>query len=177
MRRTWEGFTLLELMLVIGLLAIGTALAVPGMHSFVTYGRRATEINGLHRDLDYARSEAILRGLTVALCTSRDGSVCTTDGDWNDGWIVFVDRNANLDREANETLLRVKPPFTDDNRLKGNRLLAHHLGYQREGFLQGVHNGTITFSTASDNKALRRCLVISRTGRIRTVNGSDQRCK
>jgi type IV fimbrial biogenesis protein FimT len=170
-----KGFTLIELALVTGLVAIGTAFAVPGLHSLMTYGRRASEINRLHRDLDYARSEAILRGTVVALCTSH-GSVCSNDSDWDGGWIVFVDGNGNLKRDGGEKILRSVPAFSDGNRLTGNRLVAHRLGYRREGFLKGLHNGTITFSATPDRKALRRCLVISRTGRIRTETGNDSHC-
>ncbi|MGH8274283.1 MAG: GspH/FimT family protein [Gammaproteobacteria bacterium] len=123
----------------------------------MTYGHRATEINRLHRGLDYARSEAVLRGLTVALCTKQDGRQCTTAGDWDDGWIIFVDRNADLDREADETLLRSKRPFADDNRLQGNRLLAHHLGYQRRAFSKAY---TTAPSPSPPPRAIKPCAVV-----------------
>lgn len=176
MERKAEGFTLFELLVVVALLALTASLAIPGLHSLLVYGRRATEINRLNRDLSYARSEAIVRGQTVTVCTSRDGVSCSTESDWDGGWIVFVDRDADLERDPGEQLLRVKPAFTGNDRLVGNRLVAHHIGYQREGFLKGLHNGTITFSTVPDRPALRRCLVISRTGRIRAENGGDEYC-
>ncbi len=178
MGKVSNGFTLLELVIVIALIAITATLAVPGLRSFMTLGRRATEINRLRRDLNYARSEAVARGLTVSLCTSTDGNTCTGKAgiSWDDGWIVFVDNDADLNRDPKEALLRVEPAFTGNDELSGNRLLAHHIGYQREGFLQGVHNGTITFTSASGRVALRRCLIISRTGRIRTVDSSDSLC-
>lgn len=176
MERTTGGFTLLELLIVTALLALTASLVVPGLHSLLSYGRRATEINRLDRDLIFARSEAITRGLTVTLCTSPDGDMCSTGSDWDDGWIVFVDEDADLEHDSGETLLRVKPGFTGNDWLVGNRLVAHHIGYQRDGFLKGLHNGTITYSTVPDRPALRRCLVISRTGRIRAVDGNDKHC-
>ncbi len=176
MERIASGFTLLELLIVTALMALVASFAVPGLHSLLTYGRRATEINRLDNDLIYARSEAITRGQTITLCTSRDGDRCSTDNDWDGGWIIFVDEDGNLERGSGEALLRVKPGFRSNDRLVGNRLVAHHIGYQREGFLKGLHNGTITFSTVPDRRGLRRCLIISRTGRIRAIGGADKRC-
>ncbi|MGH8225799.1 MAG: GspH/FimT family pseudopilin [Gammaproteobacteria bacterium] len=174
--RSAAGFTLLELLIVTALLALVASFAVPGLHSLLSYGRRATEINRLDNDLIYARSEAITRGQTITLCTSTDGDMCSTEHNWDGGWIVFVDEDENLKRDPDEALLRVKPAFTSSDRLVGNRLVAHHIGYQREGFLKGLHNGTITFSTVPDRRGLRRCLIISRTGRIRAVGAADKSC-
>lgn len=176
MRRKREGFTLIELTVVMALAALLASIGVPVMHSLTTYGRRANELNRLRADLLYARSEAIARGMTVTLCTSPDGTVCNTHHPWDDGWIIFVDTDSDLDRDLHETLLRVKAPFASEDSLSGNRLVNHHVGYQRSGFLRGVHNGTITFSSVPDRDGLRRCLVISRTGRIRAVDGTDPLC-
>jgi len=175
-RREREGLTLLELMVVVALASLLACIAVPMLGTFVSYGHRATELNRLLRDLRYARSEAVARGLTVSLCTSPDGAHCNTSTPWDQGWIIFVDRDADLKRVSGEAILRVEPAFTSGDHLSGNRLVAHHIGYQREGFLKGLHNGTITFSSEPAHTALRRCLVISRTGRIRVVDNSDELC-
>lgn len=61
------GFTLLELILVMAILAIGTALVVPSLHGFAQ-GRRTTncceQILALTK---WARTQAIVRGLTYRL--------------------------------------------------------------------------------------------------------------
>jgi type IV fimbrial biogenesis protein FimT len=166
----------LELMIVLALASLLASVAVPTLSTFISYGHRATELNRLLRDLRYARSEAVARGLTVTLCTSPNGVHCNTSVPWDKGWIIFVDRNADLTRTTDESILRAEPAFTSGDRLSGNTLVAHHIGYQREGFLQGLHNGTITFTSEPARAALRRCLIVSRTGRIRVADSTDKLC-
>ena len=59
-------------------------------------------------DLRLARHEAQQRAATVAVCSSTDGQTCSAQAAWREGWLVFVDRDANRRREAGEELLRVQ---------------------------------------------------------------------
>jgi len=91
MRRCNEqaGFTLMELLLAIAVLAILTTLALPAFTQFIANNRLAAEANELVASFQYARSEAVKRGLPVQICSSADGTAC--GGDWNQGWIAMVD--------------------------------------------------------------------------------------
>lgn len=167
-----HGVTVIELLITVTVVATIAAIAVPAWRSIAAYGRGAAELNRLAADLAYARAAAIARGEPVSLCTSSDGSACSKTP-WDDGWIVYLDTDADLARDPGETILRAEDGFASADRLAGNRLVAHHLGFRRDGLLLGLHNGTITFTPVPDRSALRRCLVISRTGRVRAVNGAD----
>ena len=83
------GFTMMELLIGIAVLAILTTLAVPAFTQFIANNRLAAEANELVASFQFARSEALKRGLPVQICSSDVGTAC--DGDWNQGWIAIVD--------------------------------------------------------------------------------------
>ena len=94
-----SGFTVLELMIVIALLAILTVIAVPSFRSAIQNNRITAQTNDLITAFQLARSEAVKRGRPVSVCASDviqaeiDGTdpVCDTSGDWSQGWLAFVD--------------------------------------------------------------------------------------
>lgn len=79
------GFTLLELMVVVFIVAISAALAMPGFRETTTRSTVTTIGNDLVGALAQARSEAVKRGLHVAVKGKNGGS------DWSSGWDVVVD--------------------------------------------------------------------------------------
>ena len=89
--RVVSGFTLIEMMFAVALLAILIAIAAPGFQNLLAQNRSETSINTLMLSLNLARSEAVKRNQFVTLCKSADGIVCTTSDNWEQGWLVFVD--------------------------------------------------------------------------------------
>lgn len=64
-----RGFTLIELMVIIALVAIMAGIAVPSFTRFVNNNRVTTQADEIHRFLQYARGEAVVqrREQTVTL--------------------------------------------------------------------------------------------------------------
>ncbi|HET7201962.1 MAG TPA: GspH/FimT family pseudopilin [Steroidobacteraceae bacterium] len=85
------GFTLIELMFTITVLAVLLAIGVPSFREFTQASRMATATNNLIADLNYARTEAIKRRQPVTLCRSTDGTNCATAAGAFREWIVFLD--------------------------------------------------------------------------------------
>ncbi|MGH8276043.1 MAG: pilus assembly FimT family protein, partial [Steroidobacteraceae bacterium] len=79
------GFTLTELMVVLGIIAILLAIGIPSFRYVTNANRASAEINGLLGDLMYARSEAIREGTPVVVCTSADRQSCAI-ATWQGGW-------------------------------------------------------------------------------------------
>jgi type IV fimbrial biogenesis protein FimT len=102
------GFTLLELMVVIAIIAIFMGLAAPSFSSLITSVRVSSQTNELMADIRLARSEAAARGARVVICPSTDeGASCSAStSDWALGRIVFVDTNADGARQGTEKVLR-----------------------------------------------------------------------
>jgi type IV fimbrial biogenesis protein FimT len=112
-RRTRQsGFTLIELMMVVALLAILLTVGMPGFNSFIVKTRISGATNELLGDLSYARSEAATRQVEVAVCVSTDLAACATGQTWDKGRIIFVDTNADGAVSAGETVLRVSQAMT-----------------------------------------------------------------
>jgi len=85
-----HGFTLIELMVTIAILAIIASLAAPAVGVFVS----RSVMRGISADftlaMQRARSEAINRNMCVTMCMSDDGLTCTSTGqNWGIGWIAY----------------------------------------------------------------------------------------
>jgi type IV fimbrial biogenesis protein FimT len=92
MDKQHSGFTLIELMTAIGIVAILAALAVPGFREYTRNTRVTAKHNDLVTAFTVARSEALRRSQPVSVCASADGVDCSDDADdWQTGWLVFVD--------------------------------------------------------------------------------------
>jgi type IV fimbrial biogenesis protein FimT len=86
-RQLQSGFTLLELMITVSLLAVLLGLAVPAFQSAALGSQLRAAANELVASAYLARSEAIKRNTVVTLCVSSDGVSCGS-GNWEQGWIV-----------------------------------------------------------------------------------------
>ena len=92
MKSTQHGFTLLELMTALAVLAVLVAAATPSFKTFSANSRTAASANSLMNALAIARSEALHQGLPVAVCASGNSQTCDNNPtNWNNGWIVFTD--------------------------------------------------------------------------------------
>lgn len=79
------GFTIIELMIVVALMAIFLSLAAPSMSNIIKNNHLATQANAFVTAMQLARSEAIKRGAGVAV-TATDSSVASNE--WGRGWSV-----------------------------------------------------------------------------------------
>lgn len=99
-----SGFTLIELMIAVALVAILLATAVPALDDFTNNSRQTGAINDFVSAMHLARNTAITTNSRVTMCPSAGGANCELTG-WNSGWIVFRDANSNGNRDAGETIV------------------------------------------------------------------------
>ncbi len=102
-----RGFTLMELLIGVSILAILLSVAVPSFSQMMRRNRLATAVNELVTALNLGRSEAYKRGLPVSVCaTDSSQASCPSTPNWANGWIVFVDTNGDGLRTSTETIIQ-----------------------------------------------------------------------
>jgi type IV fimbrial biogenesis protein FimT len=113
MRRRERGFSVIELMITVAIVAIAMTLGAPSLANFVSDMRLSATTNDLLTFFNYARSEAAKRGTRVTICISADQATCSTAGtDWAVGAVAFLDSNNDGQVQTTETILRVMNPIS-----------------------------------------------------------------
>lgn len=98
-----NGFTLIELMVVIAIVAILSSIGYPSFRELMLNNRMTSDANALQGALQFARSEAATQRRTMTVCPSTDGATCNSD-DWNNDIII---------RATNGAIVRVLPALED----------------------------------------------------------------
>ncbi len=98
-----RGFTLIETMVTVSMVAVLVGISAPSMSAFMKNGRLASSANEVLRSFQLARTESIKRQRNVVICASSNGTSCNY-GDF-ERWIVFEDTNGSWQRESTEELI------------------------------------------------------------------------
>jgi type IV fimbrial biogenesis protein FimT len=169
-----NGFTMLELLMVMAIAAILLAIGVPSFKYVTTSNRISTEVNGLLGDMEYARSLAIKEGLPVTVCSSLSGTQCDGGNLWQSGWIVFPDPNSNHQLVNGEAPVRTSPSFSSASSSSDTFEPAagnfSAITFNREGY---AATGSATIVTlelhdSTSNPQWTRCLAITPVGMLST---------
>lgn len=107
LRHLPRGFTLIEMMTVVALIAIIAALAAPDLRAFVVRNKVAGVSNEFSAALQQARALAVSRNSCVSLCAASSNNATTCmDTDEDDvnflatGWLIF--QNPGCDAEKTD---------------------------------------------------------------------------
>ena len=172
------GFTLMELMVTISIVAIMATIAVPSFIEMIRNGRMASQTNDLVLALTYAKSEAVKRNALVkVLKIAGDTTSCGGGAvGWSKGWTVFIDNNndgvvdpedGNDDIDTGEEILRVWPAITGTTLCFNDGVSAE---FRNTG--ASLNNGTFRFCD-SRGATEARGVVISSQGRIRRATDTN----
>ncbi|MGQ9427294.1 GspH/FimT family pseudopilin [Gilvimarinus sp. F26214L] len=156
-----RGFTLLELMASIAVLAIVVGVALPSFQGIVESNRVQTQANTFYTSLIAARSEAVKRNQPVVLCKSADGASCTTDDHWEQGWLTYADANGDGIKDAGEPIVQ-NYPATPGITIRASNGADDLFAFRGDGTVEDAE----TFNLCVDNDVTRgRRIEVNVTGR------------
>ncbi len=166
-----KGFTLLEMLIVVAIIAVLTGLSTPGLQRIVHKHEGENALRTLSELLTLARSTAVTRGQIVTLCRSLDGQTCS--GTWNSGGIVFTDRNGDHVINQDDQLLRVH----FNHAMQGSVVWRafqnrQYLQIDAQGFLRH-QSGHFLYCPLNRDITMARQLIINGTGRFRYAIDRD----
>lgn len=152
------GFTLIELMVVVAIVAMVAAIATPSWNNMIVSNRIRAAVNDWTQSIQFARSEALRQNVPITLCPSSNGASCTAS-DFEVGWIVRTDTGTVLQDTLPKPRLTMVP----------NSSAKRNITFLPNGLLignyTGVHITVRDYPAANDS--LSRHICIPRTGRVK----------
>lgn len=155
---TNKGFTLIELMITVSVLAISVAIAVPSFNYVMQSNRVSSKTNAVIGAFNLARVEAIKRGTSVII-SSSDTSV--VGNNWGLGFRVWIDLDSDSVYDVGEEL-RVFESLPNGITLDGANTTYT---FRSTGFL--ASSGTLNLCSDFSGLAGRQ-MSLALSGRIQT---------
>lgn len=155
--KSCQGFTLVELIVTLAVLAIALAIAIPSYQGLTRNTRLVTVSNELIASLALARSEAVRRGKTVKVCKADANSaspVCSASADWAQGWLVDVGGTVIRTTQINNTGISISSAADEiEFRPNGSSSAAATIEVIRAGCTSGETNAKRVISVSGTGRA------------------------
>ena len=180
-----SGFSLIELMITIAVLAILVAVGLPSMRDFVVSNRLTSDANSFIGLVNFARSEAITRNQRVVICpkTSSTSNSCSSSQFWAEFDIqAFVDVDGDNDRSSGDILLKIVPaidPTGLQTRFTRPSGSVNKVIFGSSGFSQNALRFNLNTIKAGDTAyefKYGRSICVSKPGRVRVIPYSASDC-
>jgi type IV fimbrial biogenesis protein FimT len=170
-----RGFTLIEMMVVIGVLAVLMAFSVPAFRDLSLGSSSVSQSNRLLGNLNTARAEAVK--------TSTNVRITAVGGAWENGWVIATDRNLSGTIDGDDVVLH------EGTKAAAGFLwtvITHPGGGALTQFVYAP-SGALTTPNAGVLFKLKRpdvgtapekskCIVIEASGRAEVQKGSSSVC-
>lgn len=172
MQVTAKGFTLVEMMITVVVMAILLAIAVPAFRDLISSTRLSSQTNDMLADIALARSESARRNQRVTFCASSNGTSCsTTASDWGVGWIIFSDANADaLVTAGDDEIIKIRSASSGNNTIVSSGLpSAGLLQFRPSGGV--VSAGVFVVCESGHAGTYGRSIAISASGATKLQRG------
>lgn len=174
---TQRGFTLIELMIVLVIVALFASISVPAFQDTISRNRRLTALDSTLAMLSTARTAAVTRDARIALCPSSNQISCSGSA-WEGGIIVFVDDGAgtgmpgDLSLSGSEEILAVSTQISGGVTIRtANFTDTDGIGFAAGGMAD--QRGTLVVCGQPDAPAVAIILNISGQPRLASDDNGD----
>ena len=170
-----RGFTVIELVVTVTVIAILAAIGVPSLRSFLQNNRNSSQAQSLILLLTMARNEALKRDIAagIKVCPSADRQNCDPAGNWAEAWIIP------------DPVTPTNPPLQTGVPLSASNTITEATGQTSVVFLpSGAALAPVAFRICdSRGAAFAREFEVNQSGRVagaavvgQTVNGAPVPC-
>jgi len=159
--RPADGFTLIEILIVVTILTILIAVAAPAYSYWIDENRAHSRTASFASYLVNARAKALFLGGRVRICGTSDNEQCGSSFD--EGWLVFHDLNDNGTVDADDQIIEVYLDKYKNNpitAIDGNGNSVSSISFNFRGFV--ANNVNFTISAKGNNKIVS----LSKSGRV-----------
>jgi type IV fimbrial biogenesis protein FimT len=170
-----KGFTLIELMTTIAVMAILTTIALADFVNPLVDMRQSSLASEFADTVSLARSEAQRRRQVVVLCPRSVSGGCQAGAaNWNSGWVMFQDTDDDRTVDSGEEVIQVRSNL--DNR---TTLIATEepkggpIAMDPQGSTIGLTTSARTFRFSDEKMSNKRYVMLGRAGRARSLAQAD----
>lgn len=161
-----RGFTLIELMVALAVLAILVSIALPSFEETIKNNRINTEQRKLLSAINVARSEASSRNQVITI--GSDGG-----SRWDDGFKIYTDNeaagNSSYSAGADTLIKDVAGNNNKDLKILSNAAGASFISFKGNGLLNEAED--VVIAICDDRGAARgRQITINRVGRASVIS-------
>ena len=174
--RHLRGFTLIELMITLAIVAVLMTVAVPSFIAFQRNSELTTAANTVLGAMNTARTEAMKR--------NRNAMMVPTGTGWSSGWQVFIDTDRNGAFTAGELVIATYPAIPSYFSITGTgnaNLSSPYVLFNGSGYASDVDGalGNLTIDIARNDLSgaalleQTRRIKVANTGRVRVCKATD----
>ncbi|MBU2885212.1 GspH/FimT family protein [Gilvimarinus agarilyticus] len=168
-----NGFTLIEAIITLLILAILAVLATPIFQRLIQDLRVETTMWSLFEATQITRSYAIKANKRASMSANPT---------WQQGWQIFYDNNHNGEPDNDETILLSMSDIPEGITIEGNQPVADYISYLGSGESRwatgkrggGFQAGTLTICPEADGEGYK--LILARGGRVRKEKLEPEEC-
>ncbi len=167
-RNRTQGFSLIELAVTLVVASIVISIVVSSFRNTTRRNNLTVHINAFVGAMQFARSEAIKRGVSVTIHEGRFTGGSWVD-EWRDGWEIFVDPERDGNKDGNPTM-RIGGQLPQGFTLRSNSSNPDRISFQPNGRTNLSRSLVLCddfVGTGIPTRGTSRMISLIRTGRVR----------
>lgn len=157
-------------MVTIAIIGIVALFGIPAFSDFILNNRIRGQAGDLVAQLTHARSEAMRTATRITLCPGTSGGCAGSN--WENGWVVFVDANANAAVDSSETVIGVGPALDGSNTLRSTAF-STYISFRHDGGSTSISGGGLAGAfVLCDSRGYgdnARAIAVSASGRMKAL--------